>query len=316
MDDIKDLEYLFNRTGLYSKKYFYIFSKKQDGSFFLDKKEVKSLLTYLGIGKNKIETRCTVCKKDYPFDYAVRRITSIESGMVGRIISLGTQESQSNRWDFGIDLNEGDFGCYEEIKITKINEGIEYIHYDFRCTNHDKNHYQMIIRLEIKKEKVVVQKIGQYPSMLDIFGDDFKEYEKTLNEFGGYDEYRKSFISYGEGYYVGAFVYLRRVLEKIVDNYTKDLELTDNHFETRMNACKDRFDSEIQDTLKNLYGVLSFGVHSLSEDECKEYYQYVKAIIEIQLEHIKREKERKVKIEKNKAALSSVATVLSKKKVK
>ena len=179
MDEVKDLEYLFNKVGLYNKETFKICKLQQGGSYSLDKQEYKRLVLYLGAGRNKIETRCTICKKDYPFDYSINRTTKIELGNIGHLIILGKQSNGMGSWDFGIDFSSGVYGYSDAFEVYDINESVEYVQYDFHCTNHDRNHYQMMVRIKLEKGMVIVQKIGQYPSTLDIFGDDFKEYENS-----------------------------------------------------------------------------------------------------------------------------------------
>ena len=59
--------------------------------------------------------------------------------------------------------------------------------------------------------------------------------------------------------------------------------------EMKIDAVKDKFDPRVQKLLKNLYGILSISIHELDEDESKEYYSYLKAVIDMQLEYIKSE---------------------------
>ena len=48
-------------------------------------------------------------------------------------------------------------------------------------------------------------------------------------------------------------------------------------------------------TNKNVYGIVSKGVHELSEEECREMFPYIKAGIELILDDLLAEKERKEK---------------------
>lgn len=48
-------------------------------------------------------------------------------------------------------------------------------------------------------------------------------------------------------------------------------------------------------TNKNVYGIISKGVHELSEEECREMFPYIKAGIELILDDLLAEKERKEK---------------------
>lgn len=312
MDEKRNVEFLFNKVGLYSKEKFTIIKYSKENAPYVDEDELFKLRDYLGVGFNKIESYCIHCKKNYPFDYKIKVVTNVSNNnLLGKINIADYFGSYNICVSINVDSNKIDYS--DRLDIDNVYDSVNFLQYDFYCSNSEKTHYSMVVRLEIKDGAAIVQKVGQYPSTLEIFGDDFKAYDKLLESFDAKEDYRKSYISYCDAYYVAAFVYLRRVLEKIVDSYTKDKDLPDKRFETRMDACKEEFDPEIRDTIKNLYSILSLGVHSLTEEQCREYYQYVKAIIEIQLEHIKSQRERKNKIEKNKNALLSIATSLSKK---
>lgn len=56
-----------------------------------------------------------------------------------------------------------------------------------------------------------------------------------------------------EHFYVGAYAYLWRIFEKMLNNYIKENNVTlkDDHVETKIKAVKDCFDSRIKDLLKN-----------------------------------------------------------------
>ena len=72
--------------------------------------------------------------------------------------------------------------------------------------------------------------------------------------------------------------------------------------ETKIDSVKQYFDPRINKLLKNLYGILSTRIHELDEDESKDYYSYLKAIIDMQLEYEFTEEEK----EKQSSKLSSV----------
>ena len=54
--------------------------------------------------------------------------------------------------------------------------------------------------------------------------------------------------------------------------------------------------------MKNLYEILSYSIHELDENESKDYYSYLKAIIDMQLEFEFTEEEK----QEQSAELSSV----------
>ena len=88
-----------------------------------------------------------------------------------------------------------------------------------------------------------------------------------------------------------SFVYLRRVLEKVVvDVAIQKYSSQPNWNLEKWRGNKGRFENIIEELaddlpeflVKNtvLYKILSKGVHELAEDECIEYFEVVKAAIE------------------------------------
>lgn len=84
--------------------------------------------------------------------------------------------------------------------------------------------------------------------------------------------------------------------------------------ETKIDAVKDKFDPRVQNLLKNLYGILSISIHELDEDESKEYYSYLKAVIDMQLEYIKSETDKDNQSKELSDVLSKITGFIKKKK--
>ncbi len=173
-----------------------------------------------------------------------------------------------------------------------INNKIWYIEYYFTCTNNNRHKYMMMISIELKDGKFIVRKIGQNPSMLTVKGFDFDKYRKFLDKINAYDDYKKADLCNSEHFYVGAYAYLRRIFEKMIKFYLGDTELKDDHMDTKIDAVKNKFDPRVNKILKNLYGILSISIHELDENQSKEYYTYLKAVIDMQLEYVKSEDEK------------------------
>jgi hypothetical protein len=56
-----------------------------------------------------------------------------------------------------------------------------------------------------------------------------------------------------------------------------------------------------------MYGILSKGLHELSEDECKTYFPVLRTAIEIILDEKIALKERDAKLTANRSAISAIA---------
>ncbi|MGF7060777.1 hypothetical protein [Brassicibacter mesophilus] len=93
---------------------------------------------------------------------------------------------------------------------------------------------------------------------------------------------------------------MRRIIESLVfkkyDEVKGSLVVSEEDF--LRSEFKDKLDI-LQDYLpkvlvknKNVYGIVSKGIHELSEDECLDMYPYIKVGIELILDDIIAEKER------------------------
>ena len=117
-------------------------------------------------------------------------------------------------------------------------------------------------------------------------------YKKQLDDINAYEDYKKADLSNADHFYVGVYAYLRRIFEKIINKYLDEQEIKDNHMNTKINMVKDKFDSMMHKLLKNLYEILSISIHELDEEQSKEYYVYLKTIIDVQLENVKIESDK------------------------
>lgn len=279
-----NIQDVFNKESLYSKKEFKLFVLDED-KYNYDESAAKEMFKYIGIENNKIVTLCNKCNKEFPFDIEKKLLGFFDSlKQTTSYMSITRSKAPGGR----IDIKNGYiWGEQPPYPKTLLNEyGKWYIEYQLTCTNDSNHKYLMIISIEQRTDTFIVKKIGQDPSMLSVHGFDFEKYKEQLTKINAYDDYKKADLSNAEHFYVGAYAYLRRIFEKMLNNYIKENNVTlkDEHVDTKIKAVKDCFDSRIKDLLKNLYGILSKSIHELDEEQSKEYYQYLKSIIDIQLE--------------------------------
>lgn len=309
MERSKDFNYLFNDVPLYTKEIFHPFELK-DGKYHLNETEMNKFCAY--IYNNRLIAYCHKCKKEFPFDvrYNVRNNNYHRDNLM-------ITQSDGSIFGCSLDITNGHlYGVQPPFDSQMLQERIYYIEYLFNCTN-DKNHqYIMYISVEIKKDGFVVRKIGQNPSMLTIKGFDFDKYKKELEALNAYEDYKKADLSYADHFYVGSFAYLRRIFEKMLEEYTEGKALVDNHVDTKINVAKEKFDPRIRDLLKNMYGILSASIHELDEETSKDYYISLKAIIDIQLEYLKTEKDKEKQSKELSSVLGKIASGLFKSKNK
>lgn len=281
-----NIEDVFNNESLYTQKEFKLFVLKDD-KYIYDENESKAMLNYLGINTEKIVTLCNKCKKEFPFDVSTRIIgffTDINNTTNYMSVTKSNSKAPAGRIDIRNGVLSGGIPPYPKDHLKEYDKW--YIEYKLSCTNDSNHNYLMMISIEQKFDTFIVKKIGQDPSMLDVHGYDFEKYKTQLNKINAYEDYKKADLSNTDHFYVGAYAYLRRIFEKMVNNYIKEKNviLDDDHIDTKIKAVKDCFDVRIKDLLKNLYKILSKSIHELDEEQSKEYYQYLKAIIDMQLE--------------------------------
>jgi len=167
----------------------------------------------------------------------------------------------------------------------------------YRCTR-NKEH-AILFDLIVSDDKII--KIGQYPSVADLLTPEIARYKSILGK--QYREFSKAVGLFAHGIGIGSFVYLRRIIENLVfDKYNQvadELGISKEDFEhlkydIKIETLKDYL-PKVLVTNKNVYGIVSKGVHELSEEECREMFPYIKAGIELILDDLLAEKERKEK---------------------
>ena len=162
-------------------------------------------------------------------------------------------------------------------------------------------------------------KIGQYPSVADFHISELNKYKKVIPP-EKLKEVSKAIGLAANGVGVGSFVYLRRVFEYLIEE-AKTNAIADNALEEQAFA-KLRMDEKIQALKthlpeflvenKQLYSILSVGIHALDENECLLHFDAVKVGIEFILDekleiYIKKEKmaAAKAKIAQSHAQIAS-----------
>jgi hypothetical protein len=237
----------------------------------------------------KIDCFCPFCEKDSTF--------------------IGTNKSpQFGDYNIASYKNMVEFGrvdyTYFLNKIHPIN---------LYCSRVEEHKMQQILYFS----NTQLFKIGQYPSIAEISQPELKKYRAVLSK-EKYTELNRGvgLISHGVG--IGSFVYLRRIFEDLIEEANLKLSVIEGwndeiYSKARMNDKIDILKSELPEFLvenKGLYGILSKGIHELSEDECKEYFPTVKLGIELILDEKLEAKKRLDKIELAKKSIASIKSGL------
>ncbi|MET7253591.1 hypothetical protein [Dyadobacter fermentans] len=165
----------------------------------------------------------------------------------------------------------------------------------FRCSRDFSHRSHFIFNFENGR----ITKIGQYPSHADISVTRLDDFKKVI-EPEVMQELRKAYGLFGHGVGVGSFVYLRRVIERYVVEPAYDLAKKESDWDdvaygrSRFGEKLELLRPKLPEYLfenTNLYGVVSKGIHALSEDECKEYFPVVSEIVLHILTDLKAKKE-------------------------
>lgn len=165
---------------------------------------------------------------------------------------------------------------------TTRNNGLVEIEY--RCTRNESHAYHTYYY----KAGKFFTKVGQFPSAADFQIPQEQGYRKILDE-EQYKEFTRGIGLAAHGVGIGSFVYLRRVFENLIEEAHAKTQAENAEF-SHDEYQKARMDEKIEilkDHLprflvenKVLYGILSKGIHELTEDECLQYFETVKIGIE------------------------------------
>jgi hypothetical protein len=159
----------------------------------------------------------------------------------------------------------------------------------------------------------VIVKFGQFPSMETIANSDMakfrqilgKQYFSELHRAGG-------LMSHDIG--IGAFVYLRRIFERLLathrEEYEKERGPIEGYDSKRVDEKIDALKSVLPETLvrnRAVYGILSKGLHELDEDTCKKFFPILKAAIIAILEEDYQTREKKKAADELTKAIAAAA---------
>ena len=183
----------------------------------------------------------------------------------------------------------------------------------FMCSR-DNAHRAMFVFLA---HKGALQKVGQTPSLADLAIPDLKKYRPVLGD----ERFRELSRAIGlatHGVGIGAFVYLRRIFEALIelahDASKLDLTWSEEEYvrarmEERINLLKNHLPEFLVNN-RGLYGILSVGVHTLGESDCLAAFPAVRLAIELTLDDLLEEYERRAKVAAAAKSLEALKSTL------
>jgi hypothetical protein len=138
----------------------------------------------------------------------------------------------------------------------------------------------------------LIAKVGQFPSLADMqYAELGRKYDKLLGS-SDLALFKKAIGLAAHSAGAGAFVYLRRIFEKLIretyDAHQTELNVTSEEFTSmrmadKVKALKQYLPTELV-AMKPLYSILSSGVHELTEKQCLTYFPALKLSIELILD--------------------------------
>ncbi|MDB5709911.1 MAG: hypothetical protein JWL96_1981 [Sphingomonas bacterium] len=128
-------------------------------------------------------------------------------------------------------------------------------------------------------------KIGQLPSMGDLSQGELRAFSQSLSEIDR-SELSKALGLFSHDSAIGAFVYLRRVFERMIfRTYERmpepkpaadDFRILRMH--ERIDVLKNELPRKVVDNSR-LFTILSLGIHELSEEQCASMFTVVKLVL-------------------------------------
>ena len=176
------------------------------------------------------------------------------------------------------------------------------------------DHTQLTFVLLITETQII--KIGQFPSYADLEKPELKKYAKLLGS--EFVNLRKAIglVSHGVG--IGSFVYLRRIIEKLVCEvfceHTEQLSIPEEdffklRFDEKINIVSDYLPRFLVEN-KKIYGIVSKGIHELNEEDCINSFDIIEKSIELILDERLAEQEKAEKMKSLSKELNELATTI------
>lgn len=261
-------------------------------------KDINKLLDFMS-KKKKIYGYCPYCDKELALDIVP---IELEKELFEELICTYKNYEMENEETSDNIIDSINMAYSKKIKLLNR---YKYFSIKTVCTLESSHIMNFIFHLYIFKnnDKYFIEfiKIGQNPSYTELNKFRSKRYSKILRDIDCYDDYLKGINLFSHDIGIAPYVYLRRVIEKLLlfkfkehkDNINFNFdEFEKMHMDKKIKTLK----AYLPDFLvehKDIYKILSAGIHILDESICKDYFPILKTAIDIilQQEEERREKE-------------------------
>jgi len=265
-------------------------------------------------GDIKIDSYCTECdeKRIFSCDPIIYQFTDDSGGW--REVSLARAVDEFQTWSYSEATPVPDGQNAEEDwkwQFDPFGEFARVLIFKYYCSLDDEHCLDYVVIANNNE----MMKIGQYPSVADLSFPELKQYGKVASQ-EDMKELKRSIGLFAQGIGIGAYTYLRRIIERLIDEAGTEA-IAEGSF------TKEEYDrGRVADRIKLLegylpdllvsnpviYGILSRGIHELSEEKCLEYFPIIRECITTileQREELRKKKESKKRIE---SAISKITS--------
>lgn len=192
------------------------------------------------------------------------------------------------------------FNVYE----TGINEfelqKTDFCYVTFECA---RSKTVMVILLYCDMDNQRIMKVGQYPSIASVHIGQIQKYKKVMPK-EDLKEFTRAIGLAANGVGIGSFVYLRRLFERLIQEASvkkidageiKQSEFESARMDEKIGMLRDILPKFLVEN-KSIYGIISKGIHQLSEEECLAMFDILKTSIELILDEKKEMMEKESKM--------------------
>lgn len=250
---------------------------------------IRAILLFEGI----LDSFCPKCQQSATFHAEISESSQklmreliLSRAVVAPAKSTGFSSTKSNPWKLPV--------FSKTIVCTRARH---FVHFHFISENN------------------TIIKIGQYPSLADLAIGNTKRYKEVLGA-ERLKELNKAIGLAAHGVGIGSYVYLRRIFESLIEEAhqqaKKDVNWSEENYQkTRMkekiSLLKNFLPQFILDH-PELYGILSLGIHELTEEQCLANFEASKQAILVIADERLHDIERKKRYSEASKAVKSVST--------
>lgn len=233
-------------------------------------------------GNVKISTYCKECEQERVFTMKPIKyyhMTGQEENEKITCESLGDRMSSMQDVMSIAKIENKNTDAWELIK-SNFADITRLMNFEFICSMDEKHHLDFTVLVNDNS----FMKIGQFPSIADITFPGLDDYKHVISKQDR-SELGTAIGLFANGVGAGSYVYLRRILERLVYQAKENAgdKVDNDSFENAKVADRIKMlegylpDILVQNT--TIYGILSKGIHELSEEECLNYFPVVKECI-------------------------------------